>query len=62
LKTVKAWAVSAFNVPAHDAIEHVLEIHGTRDRPSISEPLSVLVQGHDCVVAFDFVPDIRVEG
>jgi hypothetical protein len=62
LKKVKEWAVAAFHVPAHDATEHVLEIHGTKDHPNTSEPLSLLVHGHDCGVVFDLVPDIRVEG
>ena len=62
LKTVKDWAVAAFHVPAHDATEHVLEIHGTKEHPNTSEPLSVLVHAHDCGVVFDLVPDIRVEG
>ena len=62
LKKVKDWAVAAFNVPVHDATEHVLEIHGTKDRSNPSEPLSVLMHGHDCELCFNLVPDIRVEG
>ncbi len=62
LKTVKDWAVAAFHVPAHDATEHVLEVHGTKEHPNSSEPLSVLVHGHECGVVLDLVPDIRVEG
>jgi hypothetical protein len=62
IKAVKNWAVAQFNVPALDAAEHVLEIHGTKDRPNPSEPLSILVHGDGCKLVFDLVPDIRVEG
>jgi hypothetical protein len=62
LKAVKDWAVATFNIPAHDATEHVLEINGTKDRPNTSEPLSILLHGHECGIVFDLVPDIRVEG
>ena len=42
--------------------EHVLQIAGTHDRPSPSTHVGVLVHCPDCQIAFDLVPDQRVNG
>lgn len=62
LKRVKEWAVREFGLAQGDAVEHVLQIHGTTDRPNSATPLSTLLKGHGCAIAFDLVPDKRVEG
>ncbi|PWS37134.1 hypothetical protein DFH01_09710 [Falsiroseomonas bella] len=62
LKKVKEWAVREFGLAAGDAIEHLLQIHGSTDRPNSATPLSALLDECGCSIAFDFVPDVRVEG
>jgi hypothetical protein len=58
---VKAWAAAAFNMSAHDAGEHVLQIAGTHDRPSPAAHIGALA-GKVCTVAFDLVADERING
>lgn len=62
VRRVKEWAVQHFGLPGSDAIEHVLNLHGTSDMPSPGTPLSALLHGHSCRVVFDLVPAKRVEG
>lgn len=62
VRRVKDWAVLHFGMAGNDAIEHVLQLHGTADVPSPGTPLSALLRGHHCKLAFDLVPPKRVEG
>ncbi|WP_420993636.1 hypothetical protein ACKI2N_015630 [Cupriavidus sp. 30B13] len=59
---VKAWADEKFRVDPSHAAEHVLQLHGTLTRPSPSTHIGSLTQGHACVVAFDLVPNERIQG
>ena len=59
---VKKWAVKELGVPATDAAEHVLQIHGTADKPSPDTPIHQLAHRHGHRLDFDFVPEKRVEG
>ena len=47
---------------AEDAGEHLLQIVGTQDRPAHGVHLGALVVSPDCKIAFDLVPDQRVNG
>ncbi|HEY1929862.1 MAG TPA: hypothetical protein VGG92_20520 [Caulobacteraceae bacterium] len=58
---VKTWAAEAFNMTAHDAGEHVLQIAGTHDRPSPAAHIGALA-GKVCKIAFDLVADERING
>lgn len=62
VRRVKDWAAQHFQMAGNDAIEHVLQLHGSAEAPSPGTPLSVLVRGHHCKVEFDLVPAKRVEG
>ncbi len=62
VRSVKEWAVQEFKLSPKDAAEHVLQLTGTAERPASDTPLHQLVHGHSCAVAFDFVPDKRIEG
>jgi hypothetical protein len=62
LRRVKEWAVRELGVAAGDALEHVLQLHGSADRPNSATPLSALAAGCGCAVSLDLVPDKRVEG
>lgn len=62
VRTVKAHAVHEFHMPPKDAAEHVLQLCKSTERPSSDTPLHQLVQGHNCDLCFDLVPEKRVEG
>ncbi len=62
VRVVKEWAVRKFELPPKDAAEHVLQICKSTQRPSSDTPLHQLVQGHECKLCFDLVPEKRVEG
>jgi hypothetical protein len=60
---VKKWAAEhKFGMTAEEAGEHVLQLKGTKDRPSASTHIGALVTHHKCELAFDLVPDERVQG
>lgn len=61
---ITEWAVGTkgFNLDAADAVEHVLQISGTTQRPDEDEHLGTLVNAPTCAVSFDLVPKQRVEG
>lgn len=62
VRSVKKWATQEFHLDHKDAAEHVLQVCKSTERPASDTPLHALVQGHDCAVCFDFVPEKRVEG
>ncbi len=62
LHSVKHWAMHAFGMTAIDAAEHVLQVCGSKTRPTSDAPLHQITDGHGCSVCFDLVPDKRVEG
>ncbi len=60
---VKRWdAEKKFRMSHEEASEHVLQIAGTHDRPAPSTHLGTLAKCPECRVAFDLVPDQRVNG
>jgi hypothetical protein len=60
---VKHWAAEdKFKMTPEEASEHVLQIQGTQDRPSPGTHLGTLASCPKCKVAFDLVPDHRVNG
>jgi hypothetical protein len=62
VRSVKKWAMKEFELDKKDAAEHVLQVCKSNERPSSDTPLHALVQGNNCVLCFDLVPEIRVEG
>lgn len=66
VRRVKEWAAKHFGLAGNDAIEHVLNLHGTAETPSPGAPLSTLLRHHHHhhhhKLAFDLVPAKRVEG
>ena len=62
VRSVKTWAAHEFHLDHKDAAEHVLQICNSKERPASDTPLCTLVDGHDCAVCFDLVPEKRVEG
>jgi hypothetical protein len=60
---VKRWAAEhKFGMTPEEAGEHVLQIAGTHTRPSPGTHIGALVEGCFCKLAFDLVPDHRVNG
>lgn len=60
---VKHWAAERkFNMSPEEASEHVLQIKGSHDRPAPGTHLGTLASCPKCSVAFDLVPDQRVNG
>ena len=60
---VKRWAAEdKFGMTAEEASEHVLQIAGTQNRPAPGTHLGALTSTPNCKLAFDFVPDQRVNG
>jgi hypothetical protein len=59
---VKHWAAQELGMSQEDAGEHVLQITGTQDRPTPSTHIGTLAKCPACRVAFDLVPDERVNG
>jgi hypothetical protein len=60
---VKVWAAEhKFKMSPEEASEHVLQIKGTHDRPAPGTHLGTLAACPTCMVAFDLVPDQRVNG
>jgi hypothetical protein len=59
---VKRWAADQLDMSKEDAGEHVLQLSGTQDRPTPSTHIGTLAKCPVCRVAFDLVPDERVNG
>lgn len=60
---VKRWAaVQKFGMSKEEASEHVLQIAGTYDRPAPGTHIGSLTTSAVCALAFDLVPDERVNG
>lgn len=60
---VKRWAAEKeFGMSPSDAGEHVLQLAGTADRPAPGTHIGSLLDDKDRLIAFDLVPDERVQG
>jgi hypothetical protein len=60
---VKKWAAEhKFGMTPQEAGEHVLQISGTKDRPDPGTHLGAIVSCPDCRIAFDLIPNERVNG
>jgi len=60
---VKRWAAERkFGMTEEEAGEHVLQIVGTHERPAPGTHIGALALRKSCALAFDLVPDERVNG
>ncbi len=60
---VKRWAAERkFGMTDEEAGEHVLQIAGTHERPAPGTHIGALAPRKSCALAFDLVPDERVNG
>jgi hypothetical protein len=61
--SVKRWAAQRnFGMTEEEAGEHLLQIAGTHDRPAPGTHVGTLAACPACRIAFDLVPDERVNG
>ena len=61
--SVKRWATQRnFGMTEEEAGEHLLQIAGTHDRPAPGTHIGTLAACPACRIAFDLVPDERVNG
>jgi hypothetical protein len=61
IASVTRWAVGQAHLGKEEAEEHVLQISGTRDQPSLATHLGTLVR-HGCDIGFDLVRKKLVQG
>jgi len=59
---VKKWAAKEFGMSKEDAVEHVLKISGSTDKPDEHTHIGALVSSPKSQLIFDLVPKVRVEG
>ncbi len=60
---VKRWAAEhKLGMTDEEAGEHVLQVAGAHDRPAPGTHIGALTDGKVCGLAFDLVPDQRVNG
>jgi hypothetical protein len=60
---IKTWvAVHKFGMTEEEAAEYRLQISGTHDRPTPGTHVGTLTACPNCKIAFDLVPDERVNG
>jgi len=57
---VQRWASERFELTPEDASDHILQLSGTHDRPSPTVHIGSLAR--DCRVAFDLLPNERIQG
>jgi len=62
LGTVKLLAAKDLGIPKDDAAELILQIAGTKEQPDVDVHLGTLVAGPACAIAFDLVPNPRIQG
>lgn len=60
---VEKWAAEhKFGMTPPEAAEHVLQISGTKERPDPGTHLGAIASCPECRIAFDLVPNERVNG
>ena len=60
---VKRWAAERkFGMTHDDATDHSLQLSGTHTQPAANVHVGTLTDGKVCGLAFDLVPDPRVQG
>lgn len=59
---VKEWFTKEFHLSPTDAGEYFLQLHGINDRPAPNVHLGTLTQCPACLVTFDLVSDVKIQG
>lgn len=60
--TVKKWAAKELGIPKEDAAELILQIAGTQEQPDVDVHIGTLAACPACAIAFDLVPNPRIQG
>ena len=59
---VKKWAGKEFGISKEDAAELILQIAATHEQPDVDVHIGTLAAYPSCTVAFDLVPNPRIQG
>lgn len=59
---VKKWAAKELGIAKEDMPELILQIAGTHEQPDMDVHIGTLVAYPACVIAFDLVPNPRIQG
>lgn len=59
---VKRWAAGKFGISKDDAAELLLQIAGTHEQPDVDVHIGTLAACPACALAFDLVPNPRIQG
>ena len=59
---VKKWAAKELGIPKEDAAELILQIAGTQEQPDVDVHIGTLAACPACALAFDLVPNPRIQG
>lgn len=62
IAAVKKWAAKELGIAKEDAAELILQIAGTHDQPDVDVHIGTLAACPACAVAFDVVPNPRIQG
>jgi hypothetical protein len=59
---VKKWAAKELGISKEDAAELILQIAGTHEQPDVDVHIGTLATCPACAIAFDLVPNPRIQG
>ena len=59
---VKKWAAKELGIQKEDAAELILQIAGTHEQPDVDVHIGTLAACPACALAFDLVPNPRIQG
>lgn len=59
---VKRWAAQELGIGKEDAAELILQLAGTHEQPDVDVHIGALAQCPACALAFDLVPNPRIQG
>jgi hypothetical protein len=60
--SLKTRAAKELGIPKEDAAELILQIAGTHDQPDVDVHVGTLASCPACAIAFDLVPNPRIQG
>lgn len=59
---VKKWAAQELGIGKEDAAELILQLAGTHEQPDVDVHIGALARCPACALAFDLVPNPRIQG
>lgn len=59
---VKRWAAQELGIGKEDTVELILQLAGTHEQPDVDVHIGTLAECPACAIAFDLVPNPRIQG